>query len=67
MMNHYSVTAEFLKSRYHNQTEHWEGPARNMVVAVRRAAKVIMRRKSVVRLRHKEITFHIEKIVKETC
>ena len=63
-MNRYAVTAEFTKSRYYCLTEHWEGEARNMVVAVRRAAKIIMRRKSVMRLRHKAITFRIEKIAK---
>lgn len=61
--NTYSVEAYFARAR-HRRVETWQGPARNMSIAMRRAAGVILRRKNVKRFRHESIVFHIEKVVK---
>lgn len=63
--NHYAVEARFERSRKLSNVETWRGPARNMLVAMRRAAGLIMKRKSVKRLRHQKITYTIEKIKAE--
>jgi len=62
--NNYSVVAQFERSRYHCKTETWNGPARNMSVATRKAIKEILTRRGVKRLRHVRVTFFVEKIVK---
>lgn len=61
-MNYYAVNADFARHRYYYRTEYWSGPARNMAIATRRAISAIMKRKGVKRLRHHDITFHVEKI-----
>ena len=71
-MNRYSVTVKFERHRYYNQTECWQGYARNMSIAMRKATKDVLARRGVKRLRHARILFEIErikpeKIVKETC
>lgn len=59
--NTYHVEARFERSRK-RELETWEGQARNMSIAMRRAAGAILKRKNVKRLRHQKITFFIEKL-----
>lgn len=61
-MNEYVVEAAFEKSRLFYRSEYWQGTARNMAIAIRKATLDIMRRKNVKRLQHHQVTFRIEKI-----
>lgn len=60
--NLYLVEAQFSKHRFFYASEFWEGKARNMSVACRKAIKDILRRKNVKRLRHKQVVFRVEKL-----
>lgn len=64
--NYYRVEAVFQKSRFFYKHEFWEGPARNVSVATRKAIQEIMNRKNVKRLVHQQIDFSVEKIGKIT-
>jgi|GEM_PF-4989073 len=61
-MNTYQVQAHFERARFFHKVEVWDGRARNLGVALRRASREIMERRNVKRLRHARVTFTIEKI-----
>lgn len=56
----YIITGQFERSRTKND-ERWKGQAKNMPTATRKAISQIMRRPSVKRLRHKRVTFTVER------
>jgi hypothetical protein len=60
--NTYLVTAEFERARSERKVETWMGARRNMRLAVRAAASVIMNRRNVKRFRHERVTFFVEKL-----
>ena len=63
MANVYHVTGQFERSRYHYKVESCTVTSRNLQTAMRDGSKVLLRRPSVKRLRHRRVTFVIEKVV----
>jgi hypothetical protein len=60
--NTYHVTAQFERAKFDRKVETWTGARRNMRLAIRAAASVIMARRNVKRYRHERVTFFIEKM-----
>ena len=58
-MKTYHVTGVFLQARRPVAVQHWHGKASSLAVAINRAARHMMKRPGIRRIRHKQIEFRV--------